>query len=234
MGATLREELVAELEVTVSVASELDREPHDVYLLEVALPTEDGPGADGPGEGGPGPGGPHADGPGAAGFDEAPFLEDLEPLLAAAGPSPQWAVDVSRTHRSDEGARGRARVLLVLAPQSDPGALPAQLDLTAAVHDAFARVAARSTPLTTPVALSHEAALAEARAAVARLLPGLDSRDLGLTDEEHHAVEGSWSLGLALPGVARFRVRVGLVAGVPHSVHVRRMPVGEVVDSVGT
>jgi hypothetical protein len=213
MGATLREERVAELEVTVSIAAARDREPHDVYLIEVALGTDDGRGA--------------------AGFDEAPFLEDLEPLLTAAGPSPQWAVDVSRAHRSDEGARGRARISLVLAPAGDPAG-PDEPDVTAAVRDAFARVAARSTPSTTPVELSHDAALAEARTAVARLFAGIDSRDLGLTDEEHHALEGSWSLGLALPGVARFRVHVGLVSAVPHSVHVRRMPVGEVVDSVGT
>lgn len=218
MGATLREERVAELEVTVSVATDLDREPHDVYLLEVALRSE--------GESG-------EDGRGAAGFDEAPILEDLEPLLSAAGPSAQWAVDVSRTHRSDEGARGRARISLMLAPAADPAA-PAEPDVAAAVQDAFARVAARSTPSTAAADLSHDAALAEARTAVARLFPGIDSRDLGLTDEEHHALEGSWSLGLGLPGVARFRVQVGLVAAVPHSVHVRRMPVGEVVDSVGT
>jgi hypothetical protein len=213
MGATLREERVAELDVTVSVATDLDREPHDVYLLEVALGTDGGRGA--------------------AGFAEAPFLEDLEPLLSAAGSAAQWAVDVSRTHRSDEGARGRARISLVLAPGGDPAAA-AEPDVTAAVQDAFARVAARSTPSAAPVDLSHDAALAEARTAVARLFPGVESRELELTDEEHHALEGSWSLGLALPGVARFRVRVGLVAAVPHSVHVRRMPVGEVVDSVGT
>ena len=212
MGASLREERVAELEVVVSIATDLDREPHDVYLLEVALGTDGEPGA---------------------GFDEAPFLEDLEPLLGEADSSPQWAVDVSRTHRSDEGARGRARISLLLALAADPAAA-AEPDVTAAVRDAFARVAARSTPATIPVDLSHDAALDEARTAVARLFPGIDSRDLELTDEEHHALEGSWSLGLALPGVARFRVQVGLVAAVPHSVHVRRMPVGEVVDSVGT
>lgn len=214
MGSSLREERVAELEVTVSVATALDREPHDVYLLEVALGTEGGRAG--------------------AEFDEAPFLEDLEPILTAAGPSPTWSVDVARSHRSDEGTRGRARVSLVLAPTADPAAEPIEGDLTASVQDAFVRVAARSTSPATPVDLSHDAALAEARTTVGRLFSGVDSRELGLTDEEHHALEGSWSLGLALPGVARFRVRVGLGAGVPHSVHVRRLPVGEVVDSVGT
>ena len=214
MGSSLRDERVAELEVTVSVATALDREPHDVYLLEVALGTD---GVDG-----------------AQGFDEAPFLEDLEPILTAAGTSASWAVDVSRSHRSDEGGRGRARVSLVLAPEADPAAEPIGGGVTTAVQDAFARVAARSASSTTAVDLSHDAALAVARTAVTRLFPGIDSRELGLTDEQHHALEGSWSLGLGLPGVARFRVRVGLVPGVPHSVHVRRMPVGEIVDSVGT
>lgn len=214
MAATLREEGVAGLQVTVSIAAALDREPHDVYLLEVALPGEGGLGV--------------------KGFDEAPILGDLEPLLAAVGPSaPEWVVDVSRTHRSDEVGGGRAQISLLLVA-SGPAALPASPDLTGTVQEAFARIGARAAASTTPVDHSHDAALAEARAAVVRLYPEIDRADLGLTDEEHHASEGSWSMGLVLPGVARFRVRVGLVPAVPHSVHVRRMPVGEVVDSVGT
>lgn len=213
MVTTLRESRVASLTVTVSVAPTLGGDPHDVYLLEVALPR----GSDA----------------GEEGFDDAPVLEDLEPVLDAAGPRPEWAVEVSRTHRSDGGGSGQAQVSVLLASPTSPDTLAAEPDLTAAVQDAFTRVLARLAP-PAGEALSHDAALAEARAAVARLTTDLDSRQLALTVEEHHAVDGSWMLGLAWPGVARFRVRVGLVEAAPRSVHVRRLPVAEVVDSVGS
>lgn len=212
MVTTLRESRVASLTVTVWVAPTLGGEPHDVYLLEVPLPR--------------------GSGAGGQGFDEAPVLADLETVLDAAGPHPEWAVEVSRTHRSDEGARGLAQVSVLIASLTDAPTLGAEPDLTVAVQDAFTRILARSAPPPAD-ALSHDAALAEAKAAVARLTPDLGSRQLALTDEEHHPAEGSWMLGLALPGVARFRVRVGLVGAAPRSVHVRRMPVAEVVDSVG-
>jgi hypothetical protein len=82
--------------------------------------------------------------------------------------------------------------------------------------------------------MQHGQAVATGAAAVVHGYPDVDVHALSLTDEEHHAAEGRWSLGLALPGVARFQVHLGLVADAPASAHVRRMPVSEVVDSVGT
>lgn len=214
MVTTVRLGRVSRLRVTVAVTRSLDQQPHEVYLLDLTLPDDVGPGG--------------------ARFDEVPWLQDLEPVLAASGALPEWVVDVTRTHRSDGGGGGRAQVAVLLARGSDPAAPWPEPDLGASVRAAFTRMAARAIPSGPVVALSHEAALMAARAAVAELFRDVDSGLLSLTDEEHHAAEGSWSLGLALPGVARFRVQVGLVTASPASVHVRRMPVAEVVDSVGT
>jgi hypothetical protein len=207
---------VSRLRVTVAVARSLDQLPHEVYLLDLTLPEDSGPGG--------------------ARFDEVPWLEDLEPVLAAGGALPEWVVDVTRTHRSDGdgGGGGQARVAVLLARGSDPAAPWPEPDLAAPVRAAFTRMAARAGSQDPVAAVRHEAALAAATAAVAELFGDVDSGLLSLTDEEHHAAEGSWSLGLALPGVARFRVQVGLVPTSPASVQVRRMPVAEVVDSVGT
>ncbi|QGN57472.1 hypothetical protein [Nostocoides sp. HKS02] len=215
MVTTLRLGRVGGLRVTVAVTRSLDQSPHDVYLidLDLALPDDGGPGG--------------------ARFDEVPWLADLEPVLAASDALPEWVVDVTRSHRSDGGG-GRAQIAVLLARGSDPAAPWPEPDLTGPVRAAFTRMVAHAAPSAPVVALPHGAALAAARAAVAELFRDVDSGLLSLTDEEHHAAEGSWSLGWALPGVARFRVQVGLVRASPTSVHVRRMPVAEVVDSVGT
>jgi hypothetical protein len=104
-------------------------------------------------------------------------------------------------------------------------------DLTRVVQRAFATLA--RTSRAAEGALSRGDAISGARAAVAHAFPGVDPEDLSLTDEEHHAAEGRWSVGLARPGVTRYQVQVGFVPDVPASAHVHRMPLGEVVDSVG-
>jgi hypothetical protein len=83
------------------------------------------------------------------------------------------------------------------------------------------------------VELRRDDAVKAAAAVVAHAFPEVDPRVLSLTDEEHHAAEGRWTVGLSVPGSMRFQVEVGLVPGVPGSAHVHRLPVGEVVDSVG-
>ncbi|HET7474522.1 MAG TPA: hypothetical protein VFJ97_00690 [Dermatophilaceae bacterium] len=206
----LREGRVAGLRVTVACARSLDEVPDDVYLLDVAPPD------------------PTA---GGGRFDEVPYLEVLEPVLEAAGDRPPWAVEVSRTHRSDHDGVGRARLSVLLGLGTAPASGGPSPDLTAVVRSAFERMAAAPAGA---AALSRGEALAAATAAVADAFPAVDVRALSLTDEEHHAVEGRWSLSLAVPGVVRFQVHLGLVPAAPASVHLRRMPVGEVVDSVGT
>ena len=218
MLIALREGRVTGLRVTVACARLLDEEPYDVYLLDVATLEPPAKGGDP--------------------FDEAPYLQSLEPVLDAAGPEASWVVEVARSHRSDRDGLGQARVSLLLGMGRAPSEIGPDRDLTAAVRSAFTRMARppASLPAAQPSArpLVRGDALTAATGAVAHSFPGVDLGGLALTDEEHHADEGRWSLGLALPGVARFQVELGFVPGEPASAHLRRMPVGEVVDSVGT
>jgi hypothetical protein len=212
MLTSLRQGRVASLRVTVACARSLDDEPHDVYLLDLTP----------------------ADDPAAGGgrFDEVSFLECLEPVLDAAGGPPSWVVDVVRSHRSDRGGMGEAHLSVLLALGAGaPVAQPVR-DLTPVVQSAFATLA--RTSRTAERALSRADAISGARAAVAHAFSGVDPRELSLTDEEHHEAEGRWSVGLTRPGVTRYQVQLGFVPGVPPSAHVHRMPLGEVVDSVGT
>lgn len=166
-----------------------------------------------------------------------PYLECLEPVLDAAGGPPSWVVEVTRTHRSDHDGVGQAQLSVLLAVGKAPSAPGPDPDLTAVVRSAFTQMAhppAAQEGREAVEGLSHGQALTVAIAAIAHGFPSIDPKALSLTDEEHHAAEGRWSLGLALPEVARFQVQLGLVPGALASAHVRRMPVGEVVDSVGT
>jgi hypothetical protein len=211
MLTALRQGRVAGLRITVSCARSLDEAPHDVYLLEFG-PTSESAGRDGR-------------------FDEVPYLEYLEPVLDAAGGPPSWVVDVVRTHRSDRDGVGQAYLSVLLGTGRSPDVTRPDPDLTPVVQAAFTRMIGAPTP---PAgAPARDEAIAAAEAAVAHAFPGVDPKALSLTDEEHHAAELRWSVGLSVQGVARFQVQLGFVPGAPTSAHVHRMPVGEVVDSVG-
>jgi hypothetical protein len=214
MLTALRQGRVSGLRVTVACAETLDQVPHDVYLLDLSpLPS----GA-------------------AERFDEMPYLELLEPVLDAAGGPPSWVVDVSRSHRSDRDGMGAAHLSVALALGRKAYATDPDPDLTGLVQAALGgMVGAGSTApgSTAPEPLSRGDAVTAATGAVGTAFAGVDVGSLSLTEEEHHPALGQWSLGLAVPGEARFQVLVGLVPGVPASAHVRRMPVSEVVDSVG-
>jgi len=211
MLTSLRQGRVASLRVTVACARSLDDVPHDVYLLDLA------PAGDAPAEGGR--------------FDEVSLLECLEPVLDAAGGPPSWVVDVARSHRSDRDGLGEAHLSILLAmDENAPLAHPVR-DLTRVVQLAFAALA--RTSRATERALSRGDAISGAWAAVAHAFPGVDPKDLYVTDEEHHETEGRWSVGLAQPAAMRYQVQLGFVPEVPTSAHVHRMPLGEVVDSVG-
>ena len=213
MLTALRQGRVAGVRVTVACARTLDEVPHDVYLLDL---TPSGEAEAGGGR-----------------FDEVPYLECLEPVLDALGGSLSWLADVARTHSSDRDGVGQARLSVLLAFDTPPSSDGPGPDLAALVRSAMARMAA---PLTPPeeAPLARGDAITVATAAVAHAFPHLDPQGLSLTDEEHHATEGRWSVGFAQPGVARFQVQLGFVPGVRTSAHVRSLPVGEVVDSVGT
>ena len=124
---------------------------------------------------------------------------------------------------------GRAHVAVQLATGRAASAVGPDLDLTEAVRAAFGHLVADAGQ----AALSRDDALTAAHDAVTSAFPDIDAASLSLTEEENHAAEGRWSLGLVLPSAARFQVQLGLVPGHPLSAHVRRMPASEVVDSVG-
>jgi hypothetical protein len=214
MLTALRQGRVAGLRVTVAVARSLDEVPHDVYLLDLETANDASAGG--------------------GRFDEVPYLECLEPVLEMAGGPPSWVVDVARTHRSNHGGVGQAQLSVLIATDRAPSGSAPDPDLAVVVRSALADMARMAAPAGGAGALSRGEALTAAASAVGHAFADLDLQALSLTDEEHHAAEGRWSLGLALPDVARFQVELGLVVGAPASAQVRRMPVGEVVDSVGT
>ncbi len=211
MLTALRQGRVAGLRITVACARSLEEMPSDVYLLELG-PTDE-----------------RALGEGR--FDEVPYLEHLEPVLEAAGGPSAWVVDVTRTHRSEHEGVGRAHLSVLLGTGRASLATGRAPDLTPLVQEAFARII--HPPVPSAVEPTRDEALALATAAVTHAFLGVAPEALSLTDEEHHAAERQWSVGLAMPGVARFQVQLGFVPGAPSSAHVRRMPVSEVVDSVG-
>lgn len=212
MLTALRQGRVANLRVTIACARSLEDVPHDVYLVDLT-PAGD----------------PTA---GGGRFDEGSLLECLEPVLETEGRPPSWVVDVVRSHRSDRDGIGEARLSIRLAMGgNEPGAQPVG-DLTSVVQSAFATLA--RTSRAAERALSRGDAIIAARAAVAHAFAGVDPEDLSLTDEEHHEAEGRWSVGLARLGETRYQVQLGFVPAVPASAHVHRMPLGEVVDSVGS
>lgn len=210
MISALRKGRVDRLRIVVACARSLDDVPHDVYLLDL-LPTTEAV----------------AD----SRFDEVPYLECLEPVLGGTDGALPWVVEVSRTHRADRAGLGRAQLSVLLAVGGPPADGAPARDLTPLVAEAFSRMVGRFAP--DAPAPDRADALSAATSAVAHAYSDVDPEALSLTDEEHHAAEGCWTVGLAVPGATRFRVQLGLAPRLPASTHVHRMPLGEVVDSVG-
>lgn len=214
MLTALRQGRVDSLKVAVTVARSLEDAPHDVYLVDVAIEQQE---------------------TGGGRFDEVPYLESLEPVLEAAGRPSTWTVDIARTHRSDRNGVGQAHLSVQLATGRAPSAVGPDLDLTEAVRAAFGQLVPGAGPGAGQGAgaLSRDEALAAAHDAVTNAFPDIDAAALSLTEEENHAAEGRWTLGLMLAGATRFQVHLGLVHGHSLSAHVRRLQASEVVDSVG-
>lgn len=198
---------VDELRIRLAYSSTRDGPTHDVFLLDAHLPPTAGP------------------------FDESVYLAALEPVLHAHGAQPEpCVVRLTRTHRSWTGTHGEAEITIGLSTGGgravDPGSRQAVLS---AFQDILRRVdAVNGHPP------DHGEAVAEARQRVQEAFPEVAAGSLLVTDEEHRASAGMWSVGLALPGLARFTVLLGCVGGIPGTAHITRMPTNEVVDSVGT
>lgn len=206
MSSTLDLGQVGALRVSVTFGAVLEEPAHDVFLLDAGpLPS-------------------------TGQFDEGPYLDLLAPLLP---PRPskreRWVVSVNRTHRSGTPGPGVAEIAIAVASRRTPGAGPETVE---SVRSAFRQILARAGA-PGAATLDHPEALSEARRQVQRAFPEAPADRLAVTDEEHHAAQGMWSVGLALAMQARFEVLVGFVDGDPGTVRIRRTG-SEIVDSVGT
>jgi hypothetical protein len=200
---------VQELRVRLAYSRVLEGPAHDLFLLDVHPRPADA-------------------------FDEAAparLLELLEPVLRMHGTEPDpYVVRVCRRHRSWEGDAAEADLSVSLCTGLSTTLAPAAAEV---VRTALRQISA-SLDTERSSALSHAEALTEARLRVERGYPDAHADRLTVTDEEHVAADGRWSVGLALPASARFQVVIGFVDGDPRSTHIRRLPSSEVVDSVGT
>lgn len=197
---------VDELRIKVAYTSQPEAPSHEVFLLDVRIPE-----------------------PGT--FDEQGCLEDLEPIVAARGQSPHSCiVRRMRTHKSGSGRDGEAEISVIVTT-GDVHAVDGSTTeaVTTAFRDILQRVKAADAS-----SLDHDAAIVEARTRVAKAYPEVSAASLAVTDEEHLAHARMWSVGMAQGTATRYQVMLGFVHGVRGTAHVRRMPAGEVVDSVGS
>lgn len=208
MSGTVDLGRVDELRVRLAFSRAPEEPPHDVFLLDVRPVT------------------------GTGRFDESPYLDLLEPVLALpAGKRRRCVVQVNRTHRSWTDSPGEAEIAVALSSGRATSAM--DHEATEVVRLALRKVLDRVEASRAP-ALAHQEAVGEARARVARVFTEVEADRLTVTDEEHHAAEGTWSMYLAVPAVARFHVLLGFVDGDPTTTHIQRLPSSEIVDSVGT
>lgn len=212
MFGELHLERVEDLRVRLSYSRVHGAPAHDVFLLDARLPASGKP------------------------FEESAYLELLEPVVRASGSSADGCV-VHRclTHRSGASTGGRAELAVGLTTGGRSAVEPGSMEavtveaVTTALRGVLARVGGgEARPL------SRQEAVTMARLRVAEAYPDVEVGALALNEEEHLASARMWSVGLGLAGVARFKVLLGFIDGVPTTAHLRRMPISEVVDSVGT
>lgn len=164
-------------------------------------------------------------------FDEVPYLEALEPILyALADPPLDYSVHVDRS-RTSRAAAGDVEIRVSLTTGSTSIAFGATaLD---GVKNAFRTVLEVAGPPESPV-LRHDEAIARAMVRVEEAFPDVHSDVLSVSEEEHRAAQGSWSVGLRTRELDRYLVVVGFLDGYAGSAHVRHEPRGEVLDAVGS
>jgi hypothetical protein len=164
-------------------------------------------------------------------FDEAPYLESLEPILdAGTGVSPTYTVHVNRSRASWSAGESDVEIRVHLATGSKSPLAQAAVD---AVADAFKRALEYAgTP--EAVTLHHDEAIEHARARVVEAYPELHSVVLTVSEEEHRAAEGAWRVGFRGRDLDRYVVMLGFVEGYSGSARVQHVPQIEVIDSVGS
>jgi len=165
-------------------------------------------------------------------FDEMPYLEALEPILYALADRPlDYSVHVDRSRTSRGSAAGDVEIRVSLTTGSTSIALGATaLD---AVANAFRTVLKLAGP-PKPLVLGRDEAIARAMARVEEAFPEVHSDVLSVSDEEHRAAQGSWSVGVRTRDLDRYLVVVGFLDGYAGSAHVRHEPRSEVLDAIGS
>jgi hypothetical protein len=197
---------IDQLRVRVGFGRMLDGPAHDVFLLDVPVAAGEA-------------------------FDETPYLEALEPILYAESETPLvYSVNLNRHHMSWGPSAGEAEIRLHVTT----GSVSARLTSTAldAVTVAFRKVFEHSGRPARE--LRHDDAIALARVRVEEAYPEVHSDVLSVSDEEHRASHGSWSIGLRTRDLDRYVVVIGFVDGYADSAHIRHQPRSEVLDSVGS
>ncbi len=205
MPRSLRPGAVDELRVRLVFSRVLEGPAHDVFMLDVRPPTASEP------------------------FDGTPILALLDPVLYAGSVADAYVVHLNRTHSGWAGGVSDAEIVVALSTGIATSMDPAATEVVrSALREVLLHVGAeQGSPL------PHDEAMSEARMRVEKVFPDVRADALVLTDEEHVAAEGSWSVGLSLSTIARFGVAIGFVDGDPQTTHVRRTPGSEIVDSVG-
>jgi hypothetical protein len=199
---------VDRIRIRVAYGRDLDGPSHDVFLLDVPLAAAE------------------------EAFDEMPYLEALEPILYAGAEIPaDYSVHLTRHHTSFGTTAGQAEIRMNLTTRSGSATLRATA--LEAVTLAFRRVLDHTGRPERPE-LRHDDAIARARFQAQEAYPEMSSGGLSVSDEEHRATHGSWSVGLRTGDLDRYVVVVGFLDGYTGSAHVRHQPRSEVLDSVGS
>jgi len=207
MSGALQLGPVGEVRIGLTFASAIEAPPHDTFLLDLHPDVSADP------------------------FDERPYLAAVASLVSPAGAAPPpGVVHVNRTQAVGTDRAGEADIVIALADGEEHALEPAAVDMARSALRSI--LTSHGAPQTR--ALGHDEALLEARRRVEASYPEAQAERLVVTDEEHMASQGMWSIGLALAPAARFEVLLGFVDGITQTTHIRRMPGTEVVDSVGT
>lgn len=167
----------------------------------------------------------------AAAFEEARVLATLEPVLYAGADAPRhYSLHQHRWHTSWGMSPNELELGLLVTTGTKTS------DVSTAADDGVTRAfrdLMELTGLPEPEPLSRDDAVLRARQGAATVFK-VDPESLWLGTEQHHPVEGSWTMGLRATDGEQYDVRVGFVDGYAGSARVRHARPIEVSDSVGS
>ena len=163
---------------------------------------------------------------------EAPrVLTALEPALYVGSDAPRhYSLHQHRWHTSWGASPGALEIGLLVTAGTRTAAL------STAAHDAVVRAFRNLLELVgrpEPSRIPRDAAILRARRSAATAY-AVDPDALWLSEEEHHASQNCWTVGLRTAAGDEYDVVIGVVDGYAGSVRVRQDAGIEVYDSVGS